>query len=324
MNIIPMKTRELPVTEKVPGGSGDGQTRGSGSGRIPVNFVRLLSILLLCLGANVQAAKVVTIGDSLTAEYDTIPDLPNFINLPTDYAEVTVPGWEALSWTEVVGRMRPGNFDLGGFKSLPDLWSVPRMSGYEYNWGIPGATSSQYRDFLQASVLSNPFFFIARQPLEDQLQHTANRVVIWLGANDFREAYGTIYEGGRSDVLIANLVSNLSFIIDFVRLQNPRLQIVLVNVPDLGATPAKKAAYPNPAKRARVTAATQAANAEIAALATQKSVPLADAYSLTANLVNDVPLRLGPVQFVNDQNSDNNPRYIFTRDGLHPNSGCGP
>jgi lysophospholipase L1-like esterase len=165
-----------------------------------------------------------------------------------------------------------------------------------------------------------PAYFVGRLPLEDQLARTASRVVIWLGGNDFRAGYGTIYGGGSSAALISGLNSNLSRIINFVRQWNPRAQIVLVNVPDLGATPAKKAAHPDPLKRARVTAATQAANQLIASLAAQKGIPVANSYGLTANLIKGVRYYFGAVEIVNDMEADNNPRYAFTRDGLHPNT----
>ena len=285
--------------------------------------VRLLAVLFLVVGlvaTSARAANVVTIGDSLTAEYDTIPDVPNFINLPTDYAKVTVPGWVSMSWVEVMHRMRPQYFNFGGYKVLPKMWSVPQMSGFEYNWGIPGVTSGQYREFVMATPWSKPAFFAARLPLEEQLANTANRVVIWLGGNDFRATYGTIYDGGSSTALISGIKSNLSRIINFVRQRNPKAQIVIVNVPDLGATPAKKAAHPDPLKRANVTAATQAANQLIASLAAKQGIPVANAYGQTANLIKGVHYYFGAVEIVNDMEADNNPRYAFTRDGLHPNT----
>ena len=263
---------------------------------------------------------MVTIGDSLTAEYDVIPDVPGFDDLPTDYAKVTVPGWEAMSWVEIAARLRGRYFNFGKWKELSDPWSVPRLSGYEYNWAVPGVDAGQYEDFVTSSFFSNPFFYTARQPLEDQLADTAQRVVIWLGGNDFRGNYGPLYDGQDSSPFIDGLIDDLTKIIDFVREQNAGVQIVIANVPDLGATPTKKAAHPDPAKRARVTAATEAANARIAELAAKKGAIVADAYASTAALVKDVPLYFGGVRIVNGKNADNNPRYAFARDGLHPNT----
>ena len=56
--------------------------------------------LLLALALPAPAAKVVTIGDSLTAEYDVIPDIPGFDDLPTDYAKVGI----GAAWHSATGR----------------------------------------------------------------------------------------------------------------------------------------------------------------------------------------------------------------------------
>ena len=270
--------------------------------------------------ASVSAVNVVTIGDSLTAEYDVIPDVPGFDDLPTDYAKVTVAGWEAMSWVEVAGRVRGRYFNFGQWKTLSDPWAPPRLSGYEYNWAVPGVDAGQYEDFVTSSIFENALFYAARQPLEGQLASRAQRVVIWLGGNDFRGNYGFLYDGGSTTSLIDGLIDDLGKIIDFVRRQNANVQIVIGNVPDLGATPTKKAAHPDPAKRARVTAATAAANARIDALAANKGVVVADTYSVTAALVQGLPVYFGGVQILNDKNADNHPRFAFARDGLHPNT----
>lgn len=280
----------------------------------------MLALLAATAVMRAPAANVFTIGDSLTAEYDTIPGVPNFIDLPSDYAKVTVPGWESLSWVEVVRKTSAAHFNFGGHRKLPDTWSVPRMSGYEFNWAVPGVTSMQYREFVTATLWSDPIYFGLRQPLDDQLRNTAGRVVIWLGGNDFRATYGMIYDGGNSSQLISGLIANLAQIIDYVRSRNSRAQIVLASVPDPGASPNKQAAHPDPAKRARVTAAVRSANERIASLALQKRVTVADSYSALENLINGVPLYFGAVRIVNAKHEDNDPRYAFTRDGLHPNT----
>ena len=233
---------------------------------------------------------------------------------------MTVEGWEAMSWVEIAGQLRGRYFNFGSWRDLSDAWSPPRLSGYEYNWAIPGVTAGQYEDFVTSSLFSNPAFYAARQPLEDQLADKAQRVVIWLGGNDFRGNYGPLYDGRSSASLIAGLVDDIGKIIDFVKRQNPNVQIVLGTVPDLGATPTKKAAHPDAAKRARVTAATVAANARLATLAARKGVVVADTYSVTAALVQNAPVYFGGVQIVNDKNANNNPRFAFARDGLHPNT----
>ena len=283
---------------------------------------RILSVgLLLLTGAsNACAANFVTLGDSLTAEYDVIPEVPGFDDLPTDYAKVTVPGWEAMSWVEVAGRLRGRYFNFGGWKPLTDPWSPPRLSGYEYNWAVPGVDADQYAEFLSSSFFSNPLYYTARFPLEDQLQNNARRVVIWLGGNDFRGNYGPLYDGRSSSAFVNGLIDDLGKAIDFVKKQRADIQIVVGSVPDLGATPAKKAAHPDPVKRARVTAVTETVNQRLAQLAAEKGVVVAHTYAVTAALVKDEPLYFGGVRILNDKHADNHPRFAFTRDGLHPNT----
>ena len=271
------------------------------------------------LGA-ARSAEVVVLGDSLSAEYDTIPDVPGFPTEATAYAEVTVPGWVSMSWAEVAARLRPDDFDFGRYKKLSEAWAPPRLSGYELNWGIPGIEAGQYEDFVSSSALSNPTYYLARQPLEDQLKNRAERVVIWLGGNEFRGHYGALYDGGSSANIIAGLNDDLGRIIDFVKGKTSNAQIILCTIPDLGATPAKIAAHPDPLKRALVTAATVAANEKLAKLAAKKGVFVADTYRRTARLVQNLPVFFGAVQIINDKSDDNDPHYSFTRDGLHPNT----
>jgi len=145
-------------------------------------------------------------------------------------------------------------------------------------------------------------------------------VVIWLGANDFRGNYGRLYDGESGDSLVDGLIDDLGRVIDYVQDRNPDLQIVVLNMPDLGATPNKRAAHPDPEKRARVTAVTEAANVAIAQLVADKGVVVANAYRQTERLVQGVPRYFGAVEIVNDADEDNNPRYQFTRDGLHANT----
>jgi GDSL-like Lipase/Acylhydrolase family len=265
-------------------------------------------------------ADVVTIGDSLTAEYDTIPDVPGFPTEATAYAEVTVPGWESMSWVEVLGRLRPDDFNFGSYRKLSHSWLVPRLSGYELNWAIPGVLAGQYEDLMTATPRSNPGYLALRLPMDDQLRNRAERVVIWLGGNDFRANYGSLYDGNSADTLIDGLIDDLGRIIDAVQRRNPQLQIVLGNLPDLGATPSTQEAHPDPAKRALVTAATEAANVRIAELAAAKRVVVADVYADTAKLVQQVPIYFGAVQMIDGNDADNEPHHLFTREGLHPNT----
>jgi len=278
-----------------------------------------LLLALFLVGENAHAAKVVVIGDSLSAEYDAIPDVPGTEN-PTAYAAITVPGWESMSWVEVLGRMRPNQFYFGGYRLALPGWLDLRFTGYEYNFAIPGFQASQYEDIVNSSLFSNPQYLLFRATLGDVVSQEAERVVIWLGANEFRANYGSLYEGSDPAPLISGLIHDLGEVIRFVQDQKPGLQTVVVNLPDLGAAPDKQQAHPDPAKRARVTQATVQANQAIAALAAAKGLAVADVFSTTERLVEGVTIWFGGVDIKPGTNPDNDPRYAFTRDGLHPNT----
>jgi len=296
----------------------------------PCELVRSLAVMVLVSGGlgmvSAPAANVVAIGDSLTAEYESLSDAQlNFLSNSdlaesTAYADVTVEGWESKSWVEIVAQLRPNDFNFGRYRTLSDPWTPPRLSGYATNWGVPGADASLYADFVTASVSNNPLYFTLRQPLENQLENNVDRAVIWLGTNDFRENYGPIYDGGSPDTLINGLLEHLTEVVDFVKARNSDLQIVIVNIPDIGATPSRKIAHPDPAKRALVSAAISAANDRIAQLAAEKGIAVADVAAVTTKLLNNTPIYSGAVQMIDDQNADNDPHYLFTRDGLHPNT----
>ena len=273
--------------------------------------------VLLAPGA---ADDLVVIGDSLSAEYAALPEIEGFSAEPTRYAEVTVPGWKSMSWSEVIARLHVDGLELGRFRRLSDPWLPPRLSGYEFNWGIPGLEAGQYEDFVTSSFSENFAFFALRQELEDQLRSRAERVVIWLGTNDFRASYGSLYDGANPGSLVDALIGDLTRIIDFVQRRNRSLEIVLANIPDLGATPSRRAAHPDPERRALVTAAIAGANARIAELAADKGTGLADTAAVTARLIAGQPLYFGAVQIADAMDEDNHPRFAWTRDGLHPNT----
>jgi len=150
------------------------------------------------------------------------------------------------------------------------------------------------------------------------LQSQADAAVVWLGGNEFRANYGFLYDGGDPVPLVNSLSNDLAEVLDFVLAQKAGIKLVVVNLPDLGATPDKQAAHPDAAKRANVTAATVLANQAIANLAATRGIAVADAFSETRNLVNGETIWIGPVNIFAGSHPDNHPRHAFTRDGLPP------
>jgi hypothetical protein len=81
----------------------------------------LFALALSAVLTAARAANVVAIGDSLTAEYEIIPNVPGFSSEATAYAEVTVAGWESMSWVEVLARVQRAQWNFGGNKKWPDV-----------------------------------------------------------------------------------------------------------------------------------------------------------------------------------------------------------
>jgi len=302
--------------------------------RVLVSYAAVISLVLGI--PSIRGDSIVTLGDSLTAEYEYLGSdnsnsypIQGFSVEATDYAKVTDPAgeWESMSWVEVLGRLRGFFFEFGEWRNLRSPWGPPRLSGYERNWAVPGAKASQYEDFMTASLGSNPLFYAFRLTLDSQLRARTRRVVIWLGANDIRSKYGTIYDEDNDaarnsviDTLKDGLIDDLREIIRHVQDQNSDIEIVVGNLPDLGAAPDIIAGHTNPEKRLRVTLATEEINADIAELVASENVALADIYASTKGLVDGEPFYYGAVQFDPGLDDDNDPHALFSRDGFHPNT----
>lgn len=304
-----------------------------------------------------QTEKAVALGDSLTAEYEDFDSVltdigypvREFDHEPTAYARVDDALRVSRSWVEVLGRQRGFYFDFGQWRPLKKPWAPPRLSGYERNWAVPGATAAVYEEFFTTSFNSNPLFYGFRVPLDGQIRTGTKRVVVWLGTNDLRAKYGAIAKAylpatrdGIVNPLKAGLIDDLRRIIQRIKMLNSKIEIVVVNLPDLGAAPKIKAEFidhaddpqvpnePNPSdpsapyetvvQKSFVTAATESINTAIAALATEEEVALADVYSITKSLIADTPFYYGAIKFNNDAAENNDQHSLFTRDEFHPNT----
>ncbi|MBP8258487.1 MAG: hypothetical protein KA118_02340 [Verrucomicrobia bacterium] len=263
--------------------------------------------------------RLAIIGDSLSAEYDSLTGIAG-VDDPTVYAAITVSGWESMSWVEVLGRLRPAQVDLGGYGTDLLQWGLLRFSGYENNFAVPGFEASHFEQIVNSTIFSHPQYLAYKQQIADGLRNRTDGLVVWLGANEFRANYRSLCEGNDPVPLIDALRHDLEQVLDFVREQEPGLRVVVVNLPDLGAAPDKQADIPDPLKRARATAATLLANQAIAALAADRGIPVADAFSETHQLAAGETAWIGPVDLFPGSHPDNHPRFQFTRDGLHPNT----
>ena len=282
-----------------------------------VSAITALSTLLI-IPAH-ATMRMVVIGDSLSAEYEST-NLPG-ISESLAYAKVTVPGVESKSWVEVLGQLRTsnGSIDLGEYKASLPGWADLRFNGYKYNFGIPGFTAAQYEDVVDCTLFKNPQYLLYKQTLSNAIKES-DAAVIWLGANDTRSAYASLYAGADPTNFVNNYRTDLTAIVNFALRQKGGLKLVLGTVPDLGATPSVQRDYPNAAQRALVSNAIEKLNQVIVEIAAARSLPVADIYASTRKVIAGQVTYFGGVDIYNQLSPDNLQRYSFTRDGFHPNT----
>ncbi|WP_395740478.1 SGNH/GDSL hydrolase family protein [Prosthecobacter sp.] len=265
-------------------------------------MLRLLSLILL-MSLTLRAEQCLVIGDSLTKEYEAeFPAL--YPNNPAS--------WQARNWIETLHQHRTAWFDTGTWSTYSD----PRLTGHRFNWAFPGATTTDIRN-----QLSSIYNFWWTNTLKSQLRTDVQRVVIFAGGNDADSYYANLYNG-TVDVSVTNTtLGNIQWILNFVRTQNATVPIVLVSVPHVGCTPKIQAGYPtDPIKTARVTAAMDALNANLAAYAQSQNIGFVpDVYDFTKAIITQ-PFRIKGIEFYRMADADARTRYTFSGDGFHPNT----
>lgn len=273
---------------------------------------RLFPIFFACIAALFASAargeQCLVIGDSLTKEYQA--------EFPALYPQ-NPAAWAARNWIEILHQRRNAWFDTGTWGSYVD----PRITGHEHNWAFPGATTTEIKKQLNSST---NFWWIGE--LKGQLKNAVERIVIFAGGNDVDSYYANIYNsnytGGQTAATFTNLTrDNIYWIVDFIRGQKTSTPIVLVAVPHLGCSPKVQAQCPtDPVKTARVTAALDALNAQLATYAKNLGIGFAPGvYDLTKSMITD-PFRIGGIDFYKQADMDSRPRYVFSGDAFHPNT----
>jgi hypothetical protein len=179
-----------------------------------------------------------------------------------------------LNWMEQLVLRRELNFGPWG------RWGEPRRTGYAYNWARTGATAASLIDSGQHTGL-------AQQVAAGEVSH----VFIWIGGNDFAKWNGTyaeIYEGRLSDTAlqakVERIIANITTAVDTI-LKAGSATIVVATIPDKGLFPDIIAAFPDPAKRRRVTDAIYAVNAGLRAMAAARHIAIAEDQTLAARLL---------------------------------------
>jgi hypothetical protein len=261
--------------------------------------------LLLLAGAFAAPAQshLLIIGDSLSKEYDVEgPGIGIDVFPP--------PSPYPKNWCELLDDRRPDYFDFGDFDVHSDL----RAAGHDYNWSVPGSYAEDWRE----DYLANP-----PSALVEQLSQTlVKRIVVWLGGNEARESYGPIYNGELDPAAWAlQTYGDLAFVLEWVLARRQAdVQVVLGNVPHLGATIAKDRDFPfDPVKTGRVTAALEDLNARLAALARDRGIGFADVFGLTRDWVTRGQMSIGGWVVTKRSSSDADADAMFLGDGFHPN-----
>lgn len=266
--------------------------------------------------AGAAPLKVLAIGDSLSEEYhfeqpfsapDSNPANPNVMN-----------------WPEILADRRATHVTMGSYQSSFFSYADLRNAGFKYNYGVPGFTSGDWIDVCTSDIwdtfsgdLIVSLWYPTRVSLDDHLDEV-DAVVIFLGGNDLKSDYHAIFNDPTPPVLLANVVSNVAWIHDYVRTREPGLPIVIATVPDIGATPEVSGKYDDPAKRAVARQRIAAMNAGLSNMALARGATVARIDHLTDRIFDQVPLDINGTEFIFAPDPENPPRHLFCKDGFHP------
>jgi phospholipase/lecithinase/hemolysin len=188
-----------------------------------------------------------------------------------EYASTT------LNWMEQLVKKRGLNFGPWG------TWDEPRRTGYEYNWARSGATA-------ESLISSGQHTGLAKQVAEGKVSY----VFLWIGTNDFHFANGTykeIYNGSLGDEAlnqkVTGIVANIMLAVDTVLAAGP-VDMVMVNIGDIGQVPLIRTLFPDAAGRQRVTDAVQSINQQLDTMAAQRHIKVVNADDFTLDLFNKI------------------------------------
>jgi hypothetical protein len=306
-------------------------------------FPRILAALMLQVAAAPAAEQIVTLGDSLTfayeAEFGFKVDL-----LLVSYGDGF--GHKVLNWAEILNDpdYRNASFDLGAREDIRVFGIADIFFRHKNNWAIPGLKVNGLRRFINGEesflnlldlgtdltkIIKNSTFNQDTQfllaDLIDQIQNTAERLTFFIGGNDVREIYGTVYDGGSAGTFIEDFINDSAVILDWVLAINPNIQIVVVNVPHIGITPDIKKKHPTDAvKTGRVTAVVRELNRQLAGLASARGLGYADVFSPTLSLLNSESLCIHGITFENAGSSSGALDHVWLNGPIsanfHPNT----
>ncbi len=213
-----------------------------------------------------------------------------------------------FNWVEQLARERGINF--GAWGSRPN----PRRDGYEYNWARTSATANS----LLTDYAEGQHEGVAAQVAAGEV----TLVFIHIGQNDFaRDKYAEIYFGALSGAALDNkinqVVADITTAVDEV-LAAGSVEIILTDLFDYSvAMPTLIAAFPNATRRQAVTDAIRSANAQLATMAQDRGIILAELAPNTADLFDGIDangfINVGG-ELIDAINQGDNPRFLVLDD----------
>jgi lysophospholipase L1-like esterase len=286
----------------------------------------------------------VTLGDSLTFAYEA--EFGFRVN--TFFFGTFGDGFgpQVRNWIEILNDplYRKGRFDIGSRSTFRLISIYTLLFRHQYNWALPGLRIEELRSFLAGTttfrslVSADPDLALLLSlsnlnqdtafrlsDLQNQIQTTADRLVLFIGGNDVRGVYGDIYNNNAPGTFVADFLADAAEILDRVLALNPDIQIVVVNVPHIGITPDIKSGYPtDPVKTGHVTAVLRELNSGLAALARERDLGYADVFTPTLSMLGTGPLAIHGIPFINDGSTTGNLDYVWLNGeysaNFHPNT----
>ncbi|MCU0779014.1 MAG: SGNH/GDSL hydrolase family protein [Akkermansiaceae bacterium] len=285
----------------------------------------------------------VTLGDSLTFAYEAEFGFRVTIPFVASYGDGFGPG--VRNWIEILNDplYRKSRFDIGARDEFTLLFYT-LLFRHEFNWALPGLRIEELRSFMAgttnfSSLVAadpdlalllrfsnlNPDTSFRLTDLQNQIQTTADRLVLFIGGNDVRGVYGEIYNNNAAGTFVADFLADAAEILDRVLALNAELQIVVVNVPHIGITPDIKSGYPtDPVKTGHVTAVLRELNSGLATLARERNLGYADVFTPTLSMLGAGPLAIHGIPFINDGSTTGNLDYVWLNGefsaNFHPNT----
>jgi hypothetical protein len=314
---------------------------------IPVMKIWLPLAAAALLATPANASPCVTLGDSLTFAYEAEFGFRISVPFGDTYGDGFGP--QVRNWVEILRdpTYRGSQFDFGGrdtFELDFIIRSYRLLFRHKNNWALPGLRIFELRDFMEGTltfedlVAADPELALLLEfaqfetpapfeltDLQDQIRNTAERLVFFIGGNDVRGVYGTIYNGGSAQAFIDSYIADATAILDIVQNLNPDLPVVVVNVPHIGITPDIKQGYPtNAIATGRVTTALRELNRRLKEVADARGYGYADVFTPTLPLLSSAPFSVQGIPFLNSGSTTGSLDYFWLNGeysaNFHPNT----